>query len=439
MKLQYILLTFFGIVAVVAVVVFALVPAEPENGAVAGARGNVVIWGTYSSLGIAPVIARFNEVYQESFTVTYEFHDPKTFDREIVEALASERGPDILLLPDDLILRHADKIELISYQSMPPGVFSNLFIQAAEIYLRDQGLVALPFAIDPIVMYWNRDLFGNASLSAPPKYWDELLTMTPRLTKRDRRTSDITQSAIAFGEFANVDHAKDILALLMLQVGNSIVEIENGRPVAKVSVYDGKQFVPDQNIISALRFYMDFSNPLKSIYSWNRSKSGSLNEFINGNLAVYFDYASAYRGIAQKNPHLNFAVAPVPLPRDTTTEITFAKVHGLAVLKKSKNKQTAFITVERLLLDDAPARDFARAFNLPPVRRDLLGEKPTDAALSVFYDSAIRGRTWLDPRPEESDKAFRQAVESVSSGRTTVAGAVSIIQTQLSAALEPYQ
>jgi hypothetical protein len=32
------------------------------------------------------------------------------------------------------------------------------------------------------------------------------------------------QSAIAFGEFSNIDNAKAILATLMMQLGNNIVE-----------------------------------------------------------------------------------------------------------------------------------------------------------------------------------------------------------------------
>ena len=65
--------------------------------------------------------------------------------------------------------------------------------------------------------------------------------------------------------------------------------------------------------------------------------------------------------------------------------------------------------------------------------------RPTDTALSVFYDSAIRARTWLDPRPEESNKTFRQAVESVSSGRNDPSAAISEMSGQLNSALRPYQ
>jgi ABC-type glycerol-3-phosphate transport system substrate-binding protein len=262
--------------------------------------------------------------------------------------------------------------------------------------------------------------------------------MAPKLTKRDRQTTNITQSAVSFGEYVNVDNAKDIIAMLFLQVGNPIVSMVGGEPLERLTERKGEQVVPNENVVSALRFFMDFSNPLKSIYTWNRSLKNSHDEFIEGNLAVYFGHTSEYRSLQEKNPHLNFSVAPIPQPRETTTEITLARVHGLAVLKTSRNKQTAFIAVQRLL-DKKPSQDFAAAFDLPPVRRDLLNIRPTDAAASVFFDSAIRSRTWLDPQPSETDVALRQAVESISSGRDTVPQAVILLDRQLKSLLTPYQ
>lgn len=440
MRFQYIFLTFFGVMAVVAVIVFSKAPGGSSN-TPTNVHGTVTIWGTYPNEGMDKVISGVNEQFKDSVTVKYEYHDSKDFDHDIVEALASGRGPDVLLLPDDLVLRHTDKIEPIPYSpgGITPAWLQDTFIQAAEIYKRDNGLIAVPFAVDPMVMYWNRDIFSNASVTEPPKYWDEFLTLTPLLTKKDPKTFNITQSAISFGEFENVDHAKDILAMLFLQVGNPIVKLgAGGKPLASLMSGDAGHLVPSEDVVSAFRFFMDFSNPLKDIYTWNRSRSNSLNEFINGNLAVHFDYASAYKTISEKNPHLNFAVAQVPIPRGTSAEITFAKVYGLTILKSSPNKPSAVFVVQQLL-GSTPSGQFAQSFTLPPVRRDLLSQKPTDAAQTVFYDAAIRARTWLDPKPELSNDAFQSAVESVSSGRYPVGQAIGGLQTQLSAALQAYQ
>ena len=439
MKFQYIIVSFFGIMAVVGLTIFSVFPNKSKNASLAGAAGNVAIWGTYQKNdALTRMLQSFNDEYKGSFSVTYNYHDPKTFDNDIIEALASGRGPDILLLPDDLILRYTDKIEQIPYSMISQLAFQSAFVQAAEIYMRDTGLVAVPYAIDPIVMYWNRDIFNNASVTMPPKYWDEFLTLAPKLTVRDQKTQDITQSAIAFGEYANVTNAKDILTMLFLQTGDPIVVFQNGTPKLTFTKVEGTNVIPNADDVSALRFYMDFSNPLKNIYSWSRALPNSRDQFLKGGLAVYFDYVSAYRTLKEKNPHLNFAVAQVPMARNATVDISAAKIHGLAVMKSSRNKPTAFIAIQKLL-EAKYSGAFSEAFSLPPVRRDLLNIRPADAVLSVSYDSAIRSRAWLDPRPGISDKLYQDTIEGISSGKMNFSDAISYLNSGLSSALDAYK
>ena len=59
-----------------------------------------------------------------------------------------------------------------------------------------------------------------------------------------------------------------------------------------------------------------------------------------------------------------------------------------------------------------------KATNLPPVRRDMLADKPTDAFRIVFYNSALLSHSWIDPDPEQSGKIFGDMIESITSGRT---------------------
>lgn len=435
MNFQYILLSVFALAAVVSVIVFA---NPPEGGSgdssLVGAQGEVVIWGTYPEDRVMMGLTKFTQKYQDSFKLTYQYHDPATFDVNIVEALASGRGPDILLLPNDLILRHMDKIEEIPYSWIPQLTFQNSFVQSAEIYMRNQGLTAVPYVIDPIIMYWNRDLFNNESLTTPPKYWDELLVMGTKLTKRDGRTQDILQSAIPFGEYDNVAHAKDVIAMLFLQTGSSIIEERDGYFTSTLENKEGERFTPNESVVSALRFFMDFSDPRKTNYSWSRALPNSRDLFLRGDLAIHFDYVSAYDSIKLSNPHLNFGIAMVPQVRNTSVEVTFARLHGLAVLKSSKNKSTAFIALTKLL-EPEYVTNFSSEFNLPPVRRDILGVPQTNALNAVSYDSAIRARTWLDPRPDQTSRAFAEMVESISSGRSNAQDAISVLSGKIQASL----
>ncbi|HSE35567.1 MAG TPA: extracellular solute-binding protein [Candidatus Paceibacterota bacterium] len=443
---QYMLMAIFGLLLVIGVIVFAKSDPKSKDDdkpmALSGAQGEVVIWGTLPDNGyLAGFFAEFNTKYQDSFKVTYRSFDPKTFDRQIIEALASGRGPDVVLLPHDLIIRYVDKIIPIPYTpQFGEREFRNTFVQAADVYVLDGGMIAFPFSLDPLVMYWNRDLFANASLTSPPRFWEELPPMVPKLTKKDKN-QNIVQSAVPFGEYVNVETAKDTIAMFLLQIGNPLVK-RSGAMWNMTLMGDGTLPPNIQgDSVAAMRYFMNFSNPLKDTYTWNRSFESARTEFLNGNLAMYFDVASTYKILQQSNPHLNFDVAQVPLPcrRDDLqcSEITMARMHGLSVLKTSRNINTSFIAIQ-LLLDQENAKKFADGFDLPPVRRDLLAIRPPGAADAVFYDSAIRARTWLDPRTEDSDRIFKDMVDNITSGKNSVDDAMSGANVLLQAVINGY-
>jgi ABC-type glycerol-3-phosphate transport system substrate-binding protein len=173
-----------------------------------------------------------------------------------------------------------------------------------------------------------------------------------------------------------------------------------------------------------VRYYTEFSNPVKSVYSWNRSMPNSRRAFISGDLTFYFGRASELSYIRQANPNLNFDVAPMPQIRDNSDEKVHARLHGLAVSQSSDNKSGA-IRAATTLIRGPVIQTFAERSDLPPVRRDLLAQKPDKSATqSVFYDAALIAEGWLQPDEQRVNEIFRTMVRDVTSGRLTVGAAV---------------
>jgi ABC-type glycerol-3-phosphate transport system substrate-binding protein len=437
MGFQKLLVSVFGVIAVVAVIYFAIGDHSSEKENPFGIEGEASVWGTFSEVEMAPVAKGFSDLSDGAVKFSYSEKDPESFDQDLVESLASGNNPDIVMLPDYLILRHSDKIEYNPYSpQFGPAQYEKQFAQASWIFLDDSGVVAFPFALDPLVMYWNRDLFTNASLTSPPKTWEELRQITPRLTKKDN-SGEIQQSSVAFGEFSNVTNAKDVIALLFLQSGKSIVRIEGG--VARVDLLDvgagqgGAESLSSPG--SALRYFMTFSNPRGDLYSWNRAMKDSEVKFADGSLAIHFAFASEYSKIKERNPHLNFGVAMVPQPANAKSEITLARTYGLVSLKRAKDKTLARAVVSGLLRDDFPNL-VAKQIGLPPVQNGLLALPPVDAAESIFYESAIRSRSWLDPSPARSKEILQRAVEDISAGVLGEDAATARIATELALLLQ---
>jgi len=416
---QVILLVIFGFFIIAAVILFSIRGGGGEEVFL----GDVTVWGTLPESEISKHI---KNIYGGDKTVKIKYieKDEATFDRILVEALASGTGPDLALLSQDLVLRHSNKTYPIPYESMSARSFKDQFIEEGEVYLNEKGIFALPFIIDPMVMYWNRDLFSSSGLSSPPSFWEEFYTIVPLITLQDSDFG-IIRSAISFGEFRNVTHAKDIISLLIMQAGNPII-IEDSLSRSGYRTVISERFnyevAPTD---SALRLYTEFSNPAKGSYSWNRSLPSSYDMFIAGDLAIYFGYASEFSEIKRKNPHLNFDVASVPQASGSVRKMTFGRMDGLAILKSSKNIPAAFKAA--VLLSDAKFISvLSDEFNLPPVRRDLLAKKPADAFKSLFYDSAIVSRGWLDPSPDETEIIFQNMVERIVSREAKISRAVSL-------------
>lgn len=380
----------------------------------------VTIWGDIDPLsGLRDALSDFNQVHRKDFNISYVYKKSETFDSDFIEAIADNKAPDLIILSNTKILRLQNKIQPIDYTQLPIPTFQQRYVDSARTFLSADGVLGVPLVLDPMVLYWNRDLFTNANIINPPKYWDEVLTMQPLLTKRISTDGTFDYSAIAMGEYANVTHAKDVISAMLMQVGVPLV-YRNDAGQVKVSVDSEIKTTGEPPVDSALRFYMDFANPNKTLYSWNRTLPESRDVFTADKLAMYIGRASDYKIIKEKNPHLNFGIAQLPQMRTVRTESTSAEVYSLAITKAGLQRTNAFNALLALVGDADFVTKWSKAALLPPARRDLLAKQQVDAVLPYYYDAALRSRAWLDPEEAESSTAFKDMIEGLSSGRFQV-------------------
>ncbi len=396
--------------------------------------GEVTLWGTVPTMTMQSLISNYLS-NNKSITINYVQKNPETLNSDFVEALARGKGPDMIMLSQDEILKNGDKLGTLPYQTFPERDFKNTFLQEGELFLRPNGIIAMPFTIDPIVMYWNRDIFTNALIPTPPTLWTDFYSLVPKITIRDNQ-GGISKSLVAFGGYRNVSNAKEVVSLLAMQAGSPVVTEQNG--VFSPGLVTQDNLATENPVISALRFFTEFSKSGKDSYSWNSSLPQSRSMFESGDLAIYLGYASEYKSIQQRNPHLNFDVAMVPQAGNSPVKLTFGKMYGIATSMASKNPQGSIYAM--LLLSSKDLVSGVSALSgLPPVRRDLIGLRPTDAALSVFYDSALISRAWHDPAPSATNLLFMSMIESVTSGRSSMSQALVVAQGGLGALLAPYR
>ncbi|MDB5224928.1 MAG: hypothetical protein JWO43_550 [Candidatus Adlerbacteria bacterium] len=384
--------------------------------------GAVVIWGTADTETMDALLGTLRSQDKIFRDVSYFQKTSGTYTQDLIDAIASGQGPDLFLVSQSDILSFSNKVTPVPYSAVSQSAYTTAFIDEGNLFLTPTGALALPFMVDPLVMYWNKNLFASAGVPQPPLYWNDFLDLAPKITSIDAG-SNVQQSAVALGEWQNISHAKEILATLFIQAGDPIVQRgAEGAPQAVFGLTPAGQATnPSQ---SALLFYTEFANPSKTTYSWNRALKLSRDLFTAGNLAVYFGFGSEYKLIAAANPNLSFAVAKMPQIQGSLVQMTFGQLTGVAIARTAHNPNGALLVAQGLASKTSQTL-IAQQTGMPTVRRDVVVDTSANAASRVFVQSALIARGWLDPSPAQTDLVFKDMVESVLSGKTDPAGAVS--------------
>ena len=408
---QTVLLSVFGALAISGVLIFALAVGGNQESPV----GPVSIWGTLDAKAFAAAIEKAAGADARFAQVTYVEKDPTTYEADITNALANGGGPDLFLLRQDYIMRDKGKVIPVKPESLSSTQFKATFIDAANTFDTAVGALGYPLFVDPLILYWNRDLLASGGFAKPPAYWEELSDMTQKLTKRSD-SGAILKSTIALGEYTNVTNAKSILSVRILQEGGSITERDQ----------DGRltpAFATGTSTESALSFYTQFANPANNAgYTWNRSLPDARTAFAAGDTALYIGYVSEAPLIAQMNPNLSFAVAPLPQIRGRDRAVNTARVYALAVSRAGENQNGAKV-VAPLFASPSIAKDIGDVLGIPSALRDVLSE-PAEGNGALFNKEAIIARSWLDPDPEKTSAIFRAMIERVTSGAMRLSDAI---------------
>ncbi|MEK7461774.1 MAG: extracellular solute-binding protein [Patescibacteria group bacterium] len=424
-KFQIILIALFAVFIVLGVVAFSLYRGSSKENIA------VTVWGDISSEDFNLLLNSTAITQDRTFSINYTAKSTETIDAEFTEALAQGTGPDLLILTQDRLWKNKAKLSLIPYSSISERDFRATFVEEGELFLDAAGIYALPLSLDPMVLYYNRDLLSAAGQAREMRYWDEIYAASSNLSKKDA-AGNLVSSVMALGEARNISHAKDILSLFLLQAGTPITSFVNDALDSRIADNFDLPISPGE---SALDFYTQFSNPTKVYYSWNRSLIDAQTHFTSGDSAYYLGFASELRVLKNKNPILNLGISTVPQSRVSGKTVTFGRLRAVAISRGSLNPSVALALAIKLTSQEV-ALTLSQILSLPPARRDLLSVKPTDAILPVFYDAALQSRGWLDPDLIATDAIFREAIESITSGRARTVEAINKANREIDALIK---
>lgn len=420
---QLIVTTVFLGVFIIAIIVFSGILSS-NNGArnSSDVGGNVVIWGTVPRDNLQEYITNFN-ISNVEYSVSYQQISPDDLYQNLMLALANGVQPDLLIFPSENFYQIKDKLYATPFQAYSERTFRNTNIDGAQIFMDTNGVYAFPLVVDPLVVYYNKDILVAQNYVNPPRTWTDLMRATPILTKKTSQNI-IAQSTIAMGEAANVGHYRDILSALFLQTGNPIMRTDTTTNTLSSALDIAQSAESLQNpVAEALTFYTNFANPTNRSYGWHRGMPDSLDYFLSGKSAFYIGRASELFTIQARNPNLNFDVMELFQPENPIRPITYGSFVGVGVLRQSTNFQAAY-TVAGMLSTQQSVDEISKALSLPPARRDLIALEQQNPYVSVFFKAALSAFSWLDPNSVSTKQIFRGMIEDVNSGRNDPASAV---------------
>ena len=404
---------------------------------------NLVYWRAEDeSDDFGEIINRFNNIYHQ-ITVTVKIIREEEYKQQLLEAWAEDRGPDIFSIPVTWLPEYKTKIlpmpselnmvktvivgtikkeEKLVEEKLPALTLRNLKETYVETVpndiIIDNQFYGLPLSMNVLVLYYNRDLLNNANIPNPPDNWEAFVEDVKLLTLLDRQ-GNFVESGVALGSADNVNYLVDILSLLMMQNGATMAE-GNKANFNKSSLVDSSYFPGEE----ALRFYTDFANPAKEVYSWNKKMSFSMEAFIGGKLAFCFGYPDDLEKIRLMAPKLNFDVVPVPQITGSLKQVNYGNYLVETVSKKTKypNEAWAF-----LLFASQPENisTFLERAKKPTAHRVLIEKQLADYDLAPFVKGVLTVKTWYKGLNYALVKeTFAEMVRSIENGTMDIGKAI---------------
>jgi len=380
--------------------------------------GTITFWGVFDEPNVIHELITDYTRRQPKVQIQYRQFNPNSYESDLVNGLATAKGPDLFMFHNTWLPKHFDKLWPLTESQLPLIKFRELFPTVVEQDFAPDGVIyALPLYIDTLALFYNKDFFDTKGIALPPKTWEEFQNVVPRLRELDR--SKIIRAAAAIGgSNKSINRASDILNLLMLQAGTPMVS----------SDFSAAQFADG---LQSLIFYTQFANPASPYFTWNENLPYSIDNFIEGTTAMMFNYSHQIALIKEKNPFLNFGIAPMPQPRDAKLVINWPNYWGLAVSAKSPNAKIAWDFALWLTTDAQNSLKYLKLTNRPPALRSLIPTYANNPELSVFAQQALTARSWPQIDNTAVENAFSEMIELVISGKSTPEKAIQRAQEKI--------
>jgi ABC-type glycerol-3-phosphate transport system substrate-binding protein len=168
--------------------------------------------------------------------------------------------------------------------------------------------------------------------------------------------------------------------------------------------------------VDAVRFYTDFANPIKEVYTWNENFPNSFEAFVNGQTAFFFGYSYHQPLIEAAAPRLNYSVAKLPQISGGRA-VNYANYWVETVAKNSPDQDYAWDFVKFATSQEQAKKYLAKAKH-PTALRGLINSQLNDEILGPFAEQLLTAVSWYKGKDVPAmEKALNDFATNVLAGQ----------------------
>ena len=165
------------------------------NNSAIGYEVRLEVWGLFDDSDVmAKAISEYQKRNPRVKDIVYKKLTVDSFENDLMDALATGNGPDIFLVHNTWLPKHADKLapapvdNLSSSQApivTPKQVQDQFAGVVSSDFVSDGKVFALPLSADSLALYYNKDLLNQAGIATPPATWLDFDEAVKKITRVD--------------------------------------------------------------------------------------------------------------------------------------------------------------------------------------------------------------------------------------------------------------
>ena len=232
----------------------------------------------------------------------------------------------------------------------------------------------LPWYVNNMVMYYNKDLFKQAGISAAPTTWDELEQAVQKLKA-------INKYGLNFPVGSPGGYT---ISAFLLQNGNAIIDTTTNEPKVVFNNESGVEaFTYLTNLYTK---YKGMPESVKSTLSWDQVFAPFIQEDVG--IVLSGDWAIA--AIDKGNPDLNYGIAPVPVGKTAATTLGG---YNLSINKNSKSIDASWEFIK--WLSEKEQSDILQSYSRISARKDIVESDfiKNNPSFEIFVKETINSKS----------------------------------------------